>query len=149
MGRAANQILTLGMVVVAVVVFVYAMKNPNVKSMITGILNQLKGIGSGTGGQQQQQQQPSGGGQQQQSATPPTFTSRFQGIISPPGDFTGRSTGPGTRSQDPITQAINRCVGVGVSPPDPQAYNKCVNAAAKRARRVKARRARMIRIGLA
>lgn len=41
----------------------------------------------------------------------------------PGGDFTGRSTGPGTRSQDPLTRKINQCAGL-----TGQTYLSCVNS---------------------
>ena len=46
-------VMTFIVIVIAIVVMVYAMKNPNFKSMLTGIFQRLKGQG-----QEQQQQAP-------------------------------------------------------------------------------------------
>ena len=130
MGRTGSQLMTLAMIIGGLVFFIWFMKNPQEKQMLTQFMQQITSGLSGLGGGGHQRVTPP-------VVTPPVTSPAQTGFEpTPPAEqlvganpFRGRSTGPGTRSQDPVTQAINRCVGVGVNPPDPQAYNDCVNAA--------------------
>ncbi len=122
MGRAFSQFMSLAMVIVGVLFLVYIMKNPNAKNFLTNIINQFKGIGGTTPSPTPTPITPA-------PAPAPAPAPRSPEGDEPRKDFTGRSTGPGTNSQDPGTAALDRCLGVGVMPPDPQAYNDCVNMA--------------------
>ena len=103
-----------------ILLFVYLMKNPNSKNTLSALFKKLTGgAGPTTPTPTPVQAAPP---PQPQSTTPPP------GVGSGPKPFTGRSTGPGTRSQDPITQAINDCVGW-----PPEQYNACVNSRATKA----------------
>jgi len=106
-------VLTFVALIAMILLFVYLMKNPNFKSTLSALFKKLTGGGPTTPTPQVQ------AAPQPQSTTPPP------GVGSGSKPFTGRSTGPGTRSQDPITQAINDCAGL-----PPQQYKDCVNSTA-------------------
>lgn len=103
-------IMTFVALVAMVLVFVYAMKNPNFKSMLTGIFQKL------TGKEQQQQQQQLQTAPQQTVAPPPPQQQQQQPSSS--------SGGPGPITPTNLKQ-FNACESLKNSP---QTYQACLSA---------------------